>query len=166
VNPSTLKSVKRRYAEDERPLASFIGVMGVYAGAVLAAAGTARARHIELPERPAPTDLALVSAATFKVARLLSKASITGPIRAPFTEFEGQSGEAEVAESAVGTGPRKAVGELLTCPFCLDQWVATGFVAGLVLKPRLTRWVAAAFATVAAADTLQFGYDALQQPRS
>ena len=62
-----------------------------------------------------------------------------------------------------GTGVQKAVGELITCPFCLDQWVATGFLAGLVAAPRATRWLASAFAVRAGADALQFGYAALQR---
>jgi hypothetical protein len=32
------------------------------------------------------------------------------------------------------------MGELLTCPFCLGQWVATGLIFGLVLAPRTIGW--------------------------
>jgi hypothetical protein len=55
------------------------------------------------------------------------------------------------------------VGELLVCPFCLDQWVATGYAAGLVVAPRATRFVASIMATVAISDFLQIGYKASEQ---
>lgn len=88
---------------------------------------------------------------------------MTSPLRAPFTRFKGRSGEAELAEQVRGTGPRKAVGELITCPFCVGQWVATGFVFGLVLAPRSTRLAASVFTALAGADFLQFAYAKTQQ---
>lgn len=163
LTANSLKSIKRSYAgSEERPLGSFIGLMGAYGGVVLAGAAAVRARRRTIPERPSVSDLALIAVATHKVARLLAKDPVTAPIRAPFTHFEGQSGEAEVSEEVAGAGPRKAVGELLTCPFCLDQWVATGWMFALLLAPRATRHAAGAFTAVAAADVLQFGYDKLQ----
>jgi hypothetical protein len=58
---------------------------------------------------------------------------------------------------------RHAVGELLTCPFCLDVWVASLFAVGLVVAPRLTRLVAGSFSAVAGADFLQLAYAKAQQ---
>jgi hypothetical protein len=61
-------------------------------------------------------------------------------------------------------GPvRHAVGELLTCPFCLGQWVGTAGVAGLALFPRTTRWLSAGMCVIAGADALQLAYARLQQ---
>ena len=56
-----------------------------------------------------------------------------------------------------------AAGELITCPFCLAQWVATGLAAGLVFAPRATRLVMSTFSAVAGADFLQYAYASLQQ---
>lgn len=50
------------------------------------------------------------------------------------------------------------MGELLTCPFCLSQWVATAFVFGLVAAPRGTRLTAGVFAGLTVADFLQFAH--------
>jgi hypothetical protein len=108
-------------------------------------------------------DVALLSVATHKIARTLAKDPITSPLRAPFTTFQGTSGEAELAEEVRGTGVRHALGELLTCPFCLGQWTATGLVFGLVLAPRATRLFATLFTSLTAADLLQFAYDKVQQ---
>ena len=57
---------------------------------------------------------------------------------------------------AVLDGTRHALGELLTCPFCVSQWFATGFAFGLVTSPRLTRQVAGLFAALEVADLLQY----------
>ena len=74
------------------------------------------------------------------------------------------SGPAEVMEESRDTGTvRHAIGELISCPFCLDMWVATGFVLGLLFAPRFTRVVAATFTALAGADFLQLIYARAQQ---
>jgi hypothetical protein len=157
------RAIKQRYTGgEELPLGSFATLMGVYGGAVVSAGAYLRLRRKPLPERLSLHDLALLAVATHKLARLIAKDPVTSPIRAPFTHFEGQSGEAEVAEDVVGSGPRKALGELVTCPFCLAQWIASVLTFGLVVRPRETRLIASVFTAVSAADFLQFGYDALQ----
>jgi hypothetical protein len=59
-------------------------------------------------------------------------------------------------------GPRKAIGELVTWPFFIGQWVATGVIFGLGLAPRITRRVAALFLALTGADFLQFAYARIQ----
>ena len=119
------------------PLAGDLGAMGVYLGLVSAAAAAVRASGRELPERIPVGDALLLTVATFRLARRIAKDPVTAPIRAPFTRFEGASGHAEVAEEVREHGGVKhAVGELLTCPFCLAQWVGTGFVFGYVTAPQ------------------------------
>lgn len=125
-------------------------------------AGALIAGRDRLPERIPAADVALLSVGTYKLSRTIAKARVTRPLRAPFTRLEGRAGPAEVEERAEGAGLRRALGELLMCPYCLEQWVAGAFVAGLVLSPRLTRAVAAMFAVVAGADVLQHGYRRMQ----
>lgn len=152
----------RRYKDGEdRPLGSFVAIMGAYAGAVGVGAVTVRRRG--LPERIRWDDLVLVAMATHKLSRLIAKDPVTSPLRAPFTHFAGTSGEAELSEEVRGSGPRKAAGELVTCPFCVGQWVATAFTFGLVLAPRATRLAAAVLSSLTAADFLQFAYAAAEQ---
>ena len=51
----------------------------------------------------------------------------TSPLRAPFTRYEGTAGPAEVMEEVRSTGGlRHSIGELITCPFCLDVWISPG----------------------------------------
>jgi hypothetical protein len=155
---------QREYTQGEpRPLAGDLGAMGVYLGLVSAAAAAVRASGRQLPDRIPAGDAALLTVATFRLARRIAKDPVTSPIRAPFTRFEGASGHAEVAEEVREHGGAKhAVGELLTCPFCLAQWVGTGFVFGYVTAPRATRLAALTMTMVAGSDVLQFVYDAIQ----
>jgi hypothetical protein len=154
---------KQVYTQGEdRPVGSFLAVTSVYGAAVAGLSALVRARHRELPERLSAADLALMTVATHRLARTLAKDPVTSPLRAPFTQFAGTSGEAELHEEVRDGGVRHAVGELLTCPFCLAQWVGTGFVFGLLLAPRATRMVAGVFTIVAGADALQYAYAALQ----
>jgi hypothetical protein len=94
---------------------------------------------------------------------LLAKDAVTSPIRAPFTRYEEPAGEGELNESVTGHGTDHAVGELLTCPFCLAIWIATGLAAGMVFAPRFTRIAATVLTAVAASDVLQLGYDGAKQ---
>jgi hypothetical protein len=155
---------EREYTNgSERPLAGDLGAMGVYLGLVSAAATAVRASGRELPERIPVGDAFLLTVATFRLARRLAKDPVTAPIRAPFTQFQGPSGHAEIAEEVREHGGVKhAVGELLTCPFCLAQWVGTGFVFGYVSAPKATRLAALTMTMVAGSDVLQFVYDAIQ----
>jgi hypothetical protein len=83
---------------------------------------------------------------------------VTSAVRAPFTRFQDDAGLGEVDEAARGTGLRRAIGELLICPYCLDMWVATTFLAGLIVFPRATRWIASALTILTGSDLLQIGY--------
>jgi hypothetical protein len=150
------------YAEntaDERPLKGYAKIMAIYATSLAAVTGIVRLTGRHLPDRPAVGDLLLLTVATFKISRLLTKDAVTSPLRAPVARFEGPAGESELNESPRGTGIRHAVGELLTCPFCVAVWVAGGLAGGLVLAPRLTRFGMGVAGAVAGSDFLHLAYD-------
>jgi hypothetical protein len=158
---------KREYEGDrDRPLGGFLAVAGTYAAAVAGGIVMLRRRRHPLPERVAAADLALLTVATHKLSRLLAKDPVTSPLRAPFTRYEGMAGPAELAEKVRGTGLRKAVGALVTCPFCLAVWVATALVFGLVVAPRATRLAASVLTAVTGADVLHLAYAALEEKLS
>jgi uncharacterized protein DUF1360 len=152
--------VARDYRDGkDRPLGGYVAVLAVFGALLAAAAGTAAALGRRLPEQPRPWDLVLLTLGTHKLSRTLSKDAVTSPLRAPFTRYADTGGPAEVMEEARhDSGLRHALGELVTCPFCLDMWVATGFMIGLVFAPRCTRLVAGTFSVLAGADLLQLGY--------
>jgi hypothetical protein len=120
-------------------------------------------RHGGLPDRPDGRDVALLCVATHKLSRLVTKDTVTAVVRAPFTEFAEPSGEGEVHEEVRGRGLRHAVGELLTCPFCLSVWAATILAFGLVLAPRATRLGMTVLTAVAGSDFLQLAYATAQR---
>jgi hypothetical protein len=158
------RTQKEEYTQGEaRPLGADLGAMSVYVSLVGAAAAAIRASGRELPSRIPLGDAVLLTIGTFRLARRIAKDPVTAPVRAPFVSYQGTSGEAEVAEEVREHGGVKhAVGELLTCPFCMAQWVGTGFVLGYVTAPRATRLAALTMTMVAGSDVLQFVYDAIQ----
>ncbi len=147
----------------DRPLAGYAGAMAAYTGVVGGLALVGRGLGRRLPERIGAGDLALTTIATHKLSRLIAKDSVTSPLRAPFTRYHEAEGPAELAEAPrEDSVARHAVGELLSCPFCVGMWVATGLTAGLVIAPRATRLAAATLTALAGADVLQFGYARLE----
>ncbi|WP_336206126.1 DUF1360 domain-containing protein [Nonomuraea sp. LPB2021202275-12-8] len=157
-----LEKTEREYeGEHDRPLRTYVRILSVYGGVVATAVAAAAATGRRPPERIGLMDVALMAACTHKVARLLAKDPVTSPIRAPFTRYEGVSGPAELKEKPLNT-----VGELLSCPFCIAQWAATGYAIGLVFAPRATRLAGAAMTAVAASDWLQLAYAKLMKSAS
>ena len=153
------------YAEPEKrpPFLPYLAFMSVFGSLLAAALAIARRQGRELPDRVSAGQLLLVGTASHKLSRLLSKDKVTSPLRAPFTELEGKGGPAEFEERSRGTGLRKAIGELLICPFCLGLWVIAGFSVGLVFAPRVTRFVASLFAALTISDFLQIAYKAAEE---
>lgn len=143
---------------EQRPLKGYAVLMATFAS--LAAAFAAWFRHSgrELPDRIDARDLALVTVASHKAARLIAKDKVTSPVRAPFAEPEGGAGPSEVSEKPRGRGLRRAVGELITCPYCIGMWVSAAFTGGLLVAPRFTRWVATALTSFFGSELLQIAY--------
>lgn len=158
-----LSALASHYAPgQERPLRSYAIVRGAYGAGVAGSLIALRARDRELPERLTTRDVLLVGIATHKLSRLIAKDKVTSFIRAPFTRFQEASGQGEVEEELCGHGLRLAVGELLVCPYCLAQWVATGLTLGLIGAPRLTRLIGTVFVAHTISDFLQVAYRAAE----
>jgi len=108
------------------------------------------------------TDILLLGVATYKISRIISSDRVTSPLRAPFMEYIEPDGASEVKEKVRGTGLQRAVGDLLHCPFCLSPWVAAALGAGMIVRPKTTRFLSKVFAAVALADVLQHAYGILK----
>ncbi|OQR63482.1 hypothetical protein B6E66_14250 [Streptomyces maremycinicus] len=145
----------------QRPLGGYLAAIAGFGAYTAAWASVVRLRGRPLPDRPEWGDVVLTSVATFRLSRLLSKASVTSPLRAPFTRYVGAQGPAELHEEAQEEAGRNTVGELVTCPFCVSVWVASTLTAGQLLWPRATRTAMGALAALAGADALQLTYGAL-----
>ena len=147
--------------EDRPPFGTYTALATLFnagfAGAVLAARRSGR-----LPERIETRDVILLGTASHKLSRLVAKDKVTAFLRAPFTEYQGRGGPAEVEERARGEGPRRAIGELLICPYCLGLWMSGAFHAGMLFAPRITRVVASALTALTLSDFLQIAYKAAE----
>lgn len=145
--------------DSPRPLGGYLATISIYGVLVSLATLIGVATGRRLPTQWRLQDLVMVTLGTHKLSRTLAKDPVTSPLRAPFTHYAGSGGVAEINEEARHDSQlRHSVGELLTCPFCLDMWVATGFAIGLVFAPRFTRLIAGVFSALAGADFLQLAY--------
>lgn len=160
MNASTIDSeLFEGYApEQDIPVRSYGALMSVFLSLAGGFAAWFRASGREMPDRIDAADLALLTVASHKASRMISKDKVATPIRAPFTRFEGRAGAGEVSEKPRGSGLRRAVGELLVCPFCLGMWASAAFTAGLLVFPRFTRWVASVLSIFFGSELLQIAY--------
>ena len=146
------------YSDEPRPLGSYALLVAVFNSLLVGFLYALRRSDRELPERIGAGDVLLLGAATHKLSRLITKNKPTSALRAPFTEYEGPAGQGEVEERPRGEGLRRAVGELLVCPYCMGLWIAAALACGLVIVPRATRFVAAIFSVLGLSDIFQIAH--------
>jgi len=136
-------------------MATFLGGFG--------AAFTALASRKRKSPEPAWADLILLAIATHKISRIATKDRVTSSFRAPFARLTGDSGSGEVEETARGEGLQRAIGELLTCPFCVAPWIASTLVLLYETNPPLARMIATVFSVVSGSDFLNRVYYGAKQ---
>ena len=134
--------------EDDRPLAEYAALAGAFS-AVLT--GFLFAAGPRLPERISLVDTVRIGLASYKLGRLIAKDPVASFVRAPVTEDQD-------ATEPKREGAARALGELVTCPYCIGLWIASGFAYSLVLFPRQTRLVTTIFGGQAVADFLNAGF--------
>jgi Protein of unknown function (DUF1360) len=144
--------------QERPPLAAYATFATVFHAAMAGAVAAAKRSGRDLPERVEAGDVMLVGTASYQLSRLVAKKKVTAFVRAPFTELEGKGGQAELEERPRGSGMRRAVGELLVCPYCLGLWASGAFHAGLLFAPRATRFSASVLSAMAISDFLQLAY--------
>jgi hypothetical protein len=132
----------------------YTATLAAYGAAVGAAFLAGRRRGARIPDDLNVKDLIVGGLAAHKFSRLISREAVTSPLRAPFTTSDTHEPAAE------GSATGHTLGELITCPFCLGMWAATGITAGLVLAPRVTRLATSTLAMLAASDFLQYAHTA------
>lgn len=106
-------------------------------------------------------DVLLLGAATHEASRIVSKERVTRTIRRPFTEVKEDGHEEPKPE-----GPRRALGELLTCPYCLAPWIALALSGAYLLSPRVTRTYCTVLSIATLSDFLQRASSLLNQKRA
>jgi hypothetical protein len=139
------------------PYEAYAGIMGTFIAGLAAAGAAARALGRE-PQSQSALDLAVLSAATFKASRTLTRDSVTSFIREPFVEGDAVTGD---APEPAGDGLQRAIGELITCSRCTGTWVAAMLTSTQILAPRFGRLLTWSLAAAAANDWLQAGFTAV-----
>lgn len=135
-------------AVEARPLPQYAALTGTFAAAL---GGFLLLAGRRLPERPSLADTVRVGLASYKLGRLIAKDPVASFVRAPVTEDPD-------ATEPKREGAARALGELVTCPYCIGLWVASGLSYSLVLFPRQTRLVTTIFGAQAVADFLNAGF--------
>jgi hypothetical protein len=147
---------------EHRPIRGYTKALASYGTVVVGLSVLGRRAGLRIPDQVPLRDMGLLAVMTFRTSRLLTKSAVASPLRAPFTTFEKSGGTGEVVEQVRENGDLHAVGELLTCPFCIAQWIATMSVAAYVAAPHQTRLAATAMTIATASDVLQIVYDDLR----
>jgi hypothetical protein len=137
----------------ERPLPEYAAISAGF-GAVLGSFLLVARRR--LPERIGFGDVARIGLASYKLGRLVAKDEVTSWVRAPVTQDE-------EATEPKPRGVERALGELVTCPYCVGVWIASGLTYALIVFPRETRVVTTIFSGQAVADFLNAAFIKLQQ---
>ena len=132
----------------ERPYPEYAALTGAFGGVLGGFLLLARGR---LPERVAFGDVVRIGLSSYKIGRLVAKDDVTSWVRAPVTRDE-------EATEPKREGAARALGELLTCPYCIGVWTAAGLSCSLVLMPRETRLVTTIFSAQAIADFLNAAF--------
>jgi hypothetical protein len=162
-NRESVQGVFEGYDGGEEPLPSYAALAGLFNLILAVFLLIARKSGRQIPERVETRDIALLGVATHKLSMLVAQDAVMSPLRAPFTELREKQSPKNVDEKPRGKGLRRSIGELITCKFCVGQWVASFFTYGLVFAPAVTRLVASIFAIVALSDHLHQTYKALMK---
>jgi len=163
LEPESSRSGQRSPSQVELPTHDYAALVAVFNGLLAIALLARKCSREPLPKRVEPQDLALFALATQKLSRVITKDKVTAALRAPFTEVEGKGGAGELEERPRGHGLRRAIGDLITCPFCFGTWIASGFIYGHIFTPRLARTIASIFAVAGLSDFLQQAYVKAQE---
>ena len=145
--------------EDRPPYGAYAAILGTFTAGLAGAGILSRALDRD-PQCQTALDLAVLSAATFKVARTLSRDAVASFIREPFVHGEAHSGDEEPVRNG---GIEQALGELVTCTRCVGTWAAAGLASTQVISPRFGRLLTWSLGAAAANDFLQAGFEALRQ---
>lgn len=159
-----MKSLSEYSPDQPVPLGGYAGLTAVWAGAAATFVIARRRSGRPFPDRVPIADLALLTAGTYKLSRLITKDRVLSFARAPFTRYQGDADRpSEVNEQARGHGLQHAIGELLVCPYCLSQWVGGGLLAAYIRDPELGRCAAMLLTIVAGSDFLHQAWAAVDK---
>jgi hypothetical protein len=136
--------------EDE-PLRGYLTVTALFLTATTFGLARLRRSRGKIPRANA-LDLFVLSTATSRLSRLVSRDKVMSPVRAPFTEVERDKPGGEVRERPRGSGAVRAVGELLTCPRCTAMWASSALCMTYFWAPDVGRSIGLILSSAAVSD--------------
>lgn len=140
-------------AHDHPPYAAYELLTGLFnVGAWTLASAIGR-------RAPSLADLLVLGVATQQVSRTVARDRVTSAVRRPFVERTPEGEEVPRTDK----GSRRALGELLTCPYCLAPWTALFLTGVYAAAPRATRAFAGVMTVAAVSDFLNRAYASLQK---
>lgn len=142
----------------QKQRATYVSLMGLFTALFAAFSLSERNKQ---PLELTPLDLTMLSIATYRGGRLIAYDKVTEPLRVPFASTEEDESGAGETVTPRGSGARRAIGELISCPTCVGTWLGAGFVYGLRIAPRPTRVMLAILSVTGAAEILDSTVEAL-----
>ena len=155
------KTVSEPYDAEDVPLPAYVALMCTYAAGFILLQRAAAKR--ETSDQISLSEFSLLTLASYKLSRIVTMSFIASPLRAPFTTRGKSLKGGEVQDEARGEGFQKAIGNLVTCPFCFNVWSTTAFVFGHAFLPKLTTRLAQVLSIAALADVFHHGYRTLRE---
>ncbi len=115
--------------------------------------GSGRGTSGPLPRVSWP-DFTLLAVATHQLSWMIGRDRVLSPLRALFARYESSGGVGELNDVPRGGGLLHALGDLVTCPYCLGPWVAVALLFAFFMWPRGARLGFLALTLVAASNAL------------
>jgi Protein of unknown function (DUF1360) len=137
------------------PLPRDYGAINAVYAALLVGLVAAADGRLREEDQISPVELVPLGAATFALAKVVTRERIGAWVREPFVDDRVQPHRPR------GHRPRRALGELVMCTRCVGAWSALGLVGLRVASPRAGRTVTAVLAASATNDFLHAGFRAL-----
>lgn len=151
-----LDSTEAKRSREHLPTRGYAGLTTIYATGTAALLGWASTTG-RIPRRIPLQDIALIGVASHKAARIFSRDKVLTFVRQPLTVLEDSDAppaEVHETERTDGSQMRRAVADLLTCPFCMSPWVATGLFGVYLADRSLGRAMSGLLAAVSISDFL------------
>lgn len=156
-----LKGIFSGYSQQPTPFVGYAILVGIFLALFVGFLWLVNYLNLSIPN-VSIGELILLAVASHKLSRLIAKDWITSFIRAPFAQYQSASGTSEVNEQPRGIGLRLAIGQLITCPFCIGQWVIAILFYSFVFWPTITLFVAVIFVALTISDFLQLVFSAFK----
>jgi len=139
--------------------ATYLTLIGIFLGLFAAFTKREQDKHEQIDI--SALDLSMLALTTFRTGQLAVYDKVTEPLREPFTETEPDTYGTSQTTVPEGSGVRRALGSLLSCPTCVGTWVAAFLVYGLRIAPIPTRLFMAFMSAIGLAELINSANEAL-----